>query len=168
MKDIAASRIDNGPNSTLQAALISELGLALPKEQNTLLSDADLFGQFDSLLLRENSQSGSLHSRTRGQAKAAERRRLDLRAKWRRLISAVMGGLAIVLPVIAIVAKSVPVQTLLLASFSIMVFSVGLASFSNGEPEGILATTAAYAAVLMLFVGNLQTVHGSDGEPCGG
>lgn len=155
MKDIAASRLDNGPGSKLQAALISELGLDLPKQERhprTIYSDSDLLGSFDHSLMQHSAGVGRTRGTERQMAEEAEKRLKRLKLAWRRFLFAIVGGLAMIGPVLIIVVGSAPVKTLAVVSVSISLFALGVALFSNAEPEHLLAATAAYSAVLMVFV----------------
>jgi hypothetical protein len=159
VKDIAASRIDNGPGSRLLASLISELKLELPGPQYTLYSDADLLGTFDPSLLEHSATLSKMTLGTdRQRSEAAEERHKEIKMAWRRFAFAMIGGLALVVPVLVIVVGTTPVKTLLVVTVSIFVFAVGVALFSDAEPENLLAATAAYAAVLMVFISNTNPV----------
>ena len=104
------------------------------------------------------------HSATLNCTRGTQRARLEAAAKaqatmkdaWKRFYFAIMGGLAIVIPTIIIVVHKVPVKVLAVVSGSILVFSVSVAIFSRSHPESLLAVTAAYAAVLMVFMGNYR------------
>jgi hypothetical protein len=158
VKDIAASRIDNGPGSRLQAALMSEFELALPGPQQTLYSDADLLGSFDPSLMEHSATLGRTRGTQRQHSQVAEKRRKDIKMAWRRFTFAMLGGLALVVPVLIIVVGAAPVKTLLVVLVSIFVFALSVALFSGVEPENLLAATAAYAAVLMVFISNTNPV----------
>jgi hypothetical protein len=154
VKDIAASRIDDGPGSKLQRALMQELKLNLTESHNPLYSDADLLGSFDPSLIQHSPTVGKTRGSQRDEAEAVQKHREAMKLAWRRFSFAIIGGLAIVVPVLAIVANTAPVRTLVIVSGAILIFSIAVAVFSTFTPENLLTTTAAYAAVLMVFVGN--------------
>lgn len=157
MKDIAASRIDNGPGSRLQAAVISEFNLALPGPQYTLYSDDDLLGSFDPSLMVYSVTPGRLTRATqRQQSEIADKRKAALRTAWQRFAFAILGGLALVTPVLIILVgtANVPLRALVVVSVSIFLFALAVAVFSDALPESLLAATAAYAAVLVVFISN--------------
>ncbi|KAF4636040.1 hypothetical protein G7Y89_g2051 [Cudoniella acicularis] len=157
VKDIAASRIDNGPGSRLQAALISEFNLALPNPQYTLYSDDDLLGSFDpSLMVHSVTPGKTTRATQRQQSEMVEERKTALRTSWQRFAFAMLGGLALVIPVLVIVVgtANVPLRALIVVSVSIFLFALAVALLSNTLPENLLAATAAYAAVLVVFISN--------------
>jgi len=156
VKDIAASRIDNGPGSRLQAALISEFQLALLGPQYTLYSDEDLLGSFDPSLMEHSTTPGMTRATQRQHAEMVEKHRAELKMTWQRFAFAMLGGLALIVPVLLIVVHTtpVPVRPLVVVSISILLFALGVAVFSKAVPENLLAATAAYAAVLVVFISN--------------
>ncbi|KAK6954741.1 hypothetical protein Daesc_004710 [Daldinia eschscholtzii] len=95
VKDIAASRIDNGLGSPLHSALISDAGLTLSNLQQAIFSDADILGSFDPAMLQ--------HSQTLGETRATQREKKELLGKRKKHLVdtlqrfgfAVIGGLAI-------------------------------------------------------------------------
>ncbi|KIW78370.1 hypothetical protein Z517_08205 [Fonsecaea pedrosoi CBS 271.37] len=158
VKNIAASRVDNGPGSRMQAALISEFGLALPAPQHTLYSDDDLLGSFDHSLMEHGTARGKTRGTERQQSELARQRREGIKRAQRRFIFAIIGGLVIVTPVLIIVVGTVSAKALAVVSISIFAFSVVVALFSAAEPESLLAATAAYAAVLVVFISNAKPI----------
>ncbi|KAJ9616435.1 hypothetical protein H2200_000153 [Cladophialophora chaetospira] len=158
VKNIAASRIDNGPGSRLQAALISEFGLVLPNPQHTLYSDDDLLGSFDHSLMEHGTARGKTRGTERQHSEVVQERRDGLKKAQRRFISAILGGLVIVIPVLVMGVGAAPAKALVVVSISIFAFSVAVALFSAAEPESLLAATAAYAAVLVVFIGNTSPI----------
>ncbi len=67
---------------------------------------------------------------------------------------AIVGGLAIIVPILILVIHTVELKTILVVCASICLFALGVASFSSAAPENLLAATAAYAGVLIVFIGN--------------
>lgn len=154
MKDIAASRLDNGAGSALQAALISELELEAPDSHQTMFQDSYLLGSFDLNLIQHSTAIGRSLGGERVEAVATSERRERLRMAWRRFTFAVTGGLIIILPMFILVQGRVPAKTLAVISTSSLLFAVGVAIFSQSEPESLLAVTSAYSAVLVSLNGN--------------
>ncbi|CAI7633575.1 unnamed protein product [Penicillium glandicola] len=73
---------------------------------------------------------------------------------WDRLWMGFCGGLALIAPMLLMVLHKDQVTTLATASIATMLFAVGLAYFgSNLKGQEVLASVAAYAAVLVVFVG---------------
>ena len=77
-------------------------------------------------------------------------RRLGMR---NRLIAAVFGGLSFIAPMLIMAIRPSQVKTLVTSSVAVLLFAVGLAWKSTAKIETLLATTAAYAAVMVVFVG---------------
>lgn len=67
---------------------------------------------------------------------------------------AMIGGLALIIPVLIMVVRTSPAKPLIVSSISILVFAICVAKFSNAAPENVLLATAAYAAVLVVFISN--------------
>lgn len=85
------------------------------------------------------------------------RKREMLTAKkrlWVRLAMALCGGLALVIPMLIMVLYPSKITSLVTTTCFVLVVAVGLAVFMrSSEPKDIVACTAAYAAVLVVFVG---------------
>lgn len=154
MKDIAASRLDDGRGSRLQAALICELGLNAPATHGTLFRDSDLLGSFNPKLMQHSTSFRRSLGAGRAHAMATEERRVQLRMTLKRFAFAIIGGLIIVVPMLVLVVGSAPAKTLAVISASIFLFAVSVAVFSTTAPENLLAATAAYASVLMALIGS--------------
>jgi hypothetical protein len=151
IKDIAASRLDDGQGSRLQAALIWELGLKAPS--CTLFRDSDLLGSFNPKLTQHGTSIGWSLGTGREHAMASEQRRVQFRLTVKRFAFAIIGGLIIVVPMLVLVVGSATTKTLAVISTSIFIFAVSIAVFSKTEPENLLAATGAYAAVLVALIG---------------
>ncbi|CAN9344092.1 unnamed protein product [Alternaria alternata] len=152
VKDIAASRIDNGSGSKLQGALISELNLAVPSTHRSLFRDADLLGSFDPKLMEHSNVLGQSLGTTRAHTFASEQRREQFALAWKRFTFAFVGGLIIVVPMLILLVGDVKAKILAVIPTSILMFAVGVALFAETEPVNLLAATAAYAAVLTALV----------------
>ena len=68
-----------------------------------------------------------------------------------------------VIPVLIIVIGTASVRTLVVVSVSIFTFAVLVALFSESTPENLLAATAAYAAVLVVFISNNASISAVGG-----
>ena len=79
-----------------------------------------------------------------------EKRRAD---KLSKLYHALGGGIALVLPTVVMVLVPGKSCSLLTTSVCVIAFSFVVALGSKLKPQEILAVTAAYAAVLVVFVG---------------
>jgi VIT1/CCC1 family predicted Fe2+/Mn2+ transporter len=73
---------------------------------------------------------------------------------WERVWMGVSGGLARIVPMLLMVLHKDEVTTLSTASVATMLFAFGLAFLGKGlKGQEVLAAVAAYAAVLVVFVG---------------
>lgn len=150
MKDIAASRLDDGPGSKLQAALMRDLGLRADASHRSLFQEADLLGSFDHNLMQHSTALGRSIGREREEAQ----RLVQMRMMSRRIVFAVLGGLIIIVPMFILEIGHTSLKALSVIMISILIFALGVAVCSHAEPEALLAATAAYAAVLVALIGN--------------
>ncbi|KAI0439926.1 hypothetical protein F4803DRAFT_19613 [Xylaria telfairii] len=156
VKDIAASRLDDGKGSRLLAALLAEHGLQVGESHRSLFKDLDLFGSFDNELMRQSNAIGRSLGTERVEVVANQERLKQTRVAVRRFSFAILGGLIIIVPLlILLVGEEVP-KSLAVISTSIVIFAIAVAVFTTLEPENLLASTAAYAAVLVGIIGSKQ------------
>jgi len=66
---------------------------------------------------------------------------------------AIFGGVALVVPMLIMVLVQGMMCSLLTVSISTFLFGLAVAIFSTYTPETVMATVAAYAAVLVVSVG---------------
>jgi hypothetical protein len=90
-----------------------------------------------------------LPATSRGAANDAARLRLFVTA----LGTGMIGGIALILPTLIMVLTGGVVTTLGVSSAATLLFAGGLAFFTDMQPEGILGSVAAYAAVYVVFIG---------------
>lgn len=81
-------------------------------------------------------------------------RERTLRHLSRRLTMGLIGGFALIGPMLLMVLHNDLATTLSTASCATILFALVLAVFSELRDETLLATVAAYAAVLVVFVGS--------------
>ncbi|KAI0490386.1 hypothetical protein F4859DRAFT_500763 [Xylaria cf. heliscus] len=156
VKDIAASRLDNGKGSRLLGALLAEHGLQVEESHRSLFKDLDLLGEFDNDLMRQSNAIGRSLGAERTDIVASQERLNRIRVAIRRFSFAIVGGLIIIVPLlILLVGEELP-KSLEVISTSIVIFAMYVAVFTKLEPENLLASTAAYAAVLVGIIGNKQ------------
>ncbi|RDW58910.1 hypothetical protein BP6252_13386 [Coleophoma cylindrospora] len=153
VKDVAASRIDDGPGSNLQAALFKELDLKVPNTHLSLFCDSDLLGSFDHKLMQHSTAIGRSLGTGRAQTVESEERQTRVRMTLKRFAFAIIGGFIIVVPMLILTVGCATPKTLAVISLSIFIFAVGVAISSTTEPENLLVATAAYAAVLTALIG---------------
>jgi len=73
---------------------------------------------------------------------------------YSRLIMAVFGGFALVVPMLIMTLHQTKLTSLLTTSIFVLAVALALAWFMDtAEPKDIIGATAAYAAVLVVFVG---------------
>lgn len=78
----------------------------------------------------------------------------DLNAFYDRAKMGLLGGLALIGPMLIIVLKNDLLTTLIVTSASTVIFAGMLAIFGHEQKgETVLASVAAYAAVLVVFIG---------------
>jgi hypothetical protein len=70
----------------------------------------------------------------------------------KRFCVAILGGVALVGPMLLMILYKHRLTSLLTVSVSVFVFGIVMAAILE-KPEAVLATVAAYAAVLVVFVG---------------
>lgn len=70
-----------------------------------------------------------------------------------RFVTAILGGLALIAPMLIMAIHPIREKTLITASLAVFLFALGLAWKSSAKRQEILAVTAAYAAVMVVFVG---------------
>lgn len=76
------------------------------------------------------------------------------KALWSRLGMALGGGVALVAPMLIMVLHPAKLTAILTTSLCVLGVAIGLAVFMiDSQPKDVLACTAGYAAVLVVFVG---------------
>ena len=70
-----------------------------------------------------------------------------------RFATAILGGLALIVPMLIMAIHPIKKKTLITASVAVFLFAVGVAWKSSAKEQEVLAVTAAYAAVMVVFVG---------------
>lgn len=73
-----------------------------------------------------------------------------------RFGTSIIGGIALIAPMLIMVLHKDVVTDLVTTSVAVVVVSILLSIFSSATPERLLNTITAYAAVLVVFVGTLQ------------
>ncbi|KAI0410237.1 hypothetical protein F5X98DRAFT_386929 [Xylaria grammica] len=80
----------------------------------------------------------------------------DVKELSLRFGMSIVGGIALIAPMLIMVLHKTVVTDLVTTSVAVVVVSVLLSIFSSATPEMLLSTITAYAAVLVVFVGTLQ------------
>lgn len=120
-----------------------------------------MLGEVQSAIVdiyRKTPKSLALDSwvRTQRVGRVAEKKQRERLAA--RLIMALFGGLALVAPMLVMTLHPTRLTTLLTTSICIVVVAVALAFYlGDAQPKDVMAATAAYAAVLVVFVGAIWT-----------
>jgi hypothetical protein len=86
-------------------------------------------------------------------ARSPKNQARSMEAFLRRLRMAFFGGVSLIAPMLIMVLHKDILTTLLTTSVSVLLFGFAVAAFSTESPETVLAVVAAYAAVLVVFVG---------------
>lgn len=92
-----------------------------------------------------------------GLGRTARNHEAERKARIYNVLSALFGGLSLIAPMV--VMKLIPTRTCVLVTTCsfVLTFALTIAFWSNLRHNEILAVTAAYAAVLVVFVGT--TTH---------
>jgi VIT1/CCC1 family predicted Fe2+/Mn2+ transporter len=127
-------------SKALDQKIMEEADIALPLHREDL---RDLRRPYDSAnpQLPGDSRARIVHER-------------EAQAIIKRFCVAFVGGMALLIPMIIMVLHKDLLTTLLVVSVSVILFAVLIAIYSHQSPVDILTLTAAYAAVLVVFVGS--------------
>ena len=132
-----------------RADMLSRLKTLDPdsEEARTVSQDVDAAGEKIGRVLLE-TMAGAISGITE------RKRRKDTQNLWARLSMALGGGLALIAPML--IMALIPTKTVALVTTSCFVVfaAISLAIFMrDSQPKDVVACTAAYAAVLVVFVG---------------
>lgn len=72
---------------------------------------------------------------------------------FNRVWGAAFGGLSLILPMIIMTINSTVQKSLVVSSLFVLLVAILVSRFSDGSWKDVLGVTAAYAAVLVVFVG---------------
>lgn len=98
-------------------------------------------------------KEGQFYNILPGSSRGFLNARIDLAYFWERITMGLLGGLALIAPMLLMVLHKDLLTTLLTVSVSVILFAAALAAFTQLKGETVLASVAAYAAVLVVFVG---------------
>ena len=113
----------------------------------------------------DDNHEGDREDRTRQEPATAGRSTAEARFQRRveehrkkmgfgnRLRAALWGGLAVTVPMLVMAIRPTLTKSLVATVVAVFVFGIALAMASAAQPQEMLAGTAAYAAVLAVFVG---------------
>jgi len=101
----------------------------------------------------ENRQFSHVRARNRAEEERHNRHALKKAEMPQRVIAAICGGALLVAPMLIMAIHPSKTKSLVTSSTFVFVFGLGLAFFSASKVSELLAATAAYAAVLVVFVG---------------
>jgi hypothetical protein len=120
------------------------------------MSDAGLItheikGKTEGYTWAGNAKIGPFQQRNKISSKITQK------ALGNRLLMAIIGGIALILPMILMVKLPTTLRgtnaDLIITSVSAVSIAFLVALFSEVQPEGVIAIVAAHAAVLVVFVG---------------
>lgn len=87
------------------------------------------------------------------QLRREEAKRKSVRARWERFGMGLFGGIALIAPMLLMVLHRDRTTALATTSASVILFAVAVAFLPLASPDLTIAVVAAYAAVLVVFVG---------------
>jgi len=93
-----------------------------------------------------------------GHARGHWKKTRDLRAVTERLMYGILGGLALVVPMLVMVLHNTVLTALLTVSVATILFAALCAFYAEIRPMQLVGATAAYAAVLVVFVGTTNSL----------
>lgn len=98
-------------------------------------------------------QGGYVYNILPGSSRGNYNARIDLGHFWERITMGLLGGIAFIAPMLMMVLHQDLLTTLITVSASTILFAAALSFFTQLQGEKVLASVAAYAAVLVVFVG---------------
>ena len=117
-----------------------------------ILMDANLIQEYPSQLKPRINVSNYIGEGGCKDRKYTRERKLE--ALLNRIKMALFGGVVVVAPMLIMTLHRTLLTTLLTTSLFVLAVGLVLAwSMEDGEPKDILTATAAYAAILVVFVG---------------
>ena len=117
-----------------------------------ILMDANLIKEYPSQLKPRINVSNYIGEGGCKDRKFTRERKLE--ALLNRIKMALFGGVVVVAPMLIMTLHRTLLTTLLTTSLFVLAVGLILAwSMEDGEPKDILTATAAYAAILVVFVG---------------
>jgi hypothetical protein len=124
----------------LYGLLYGEYWVPLPVEPDSRVNSRKLSGNYEP-----NTLSHSFHS--------ADQHKKSLRNMIRRFIIAMLGGIAMVVPMLVMILYHTRITGIVTVSVATFLFAACVAVFSNVDGPQLLTAVATYAAVLVVFVG---------------
>lgn len=97
----------------------------------------------------DDAEAPELPGHSRGQY----RKTRELREVTERLMCGIVGGLALIAPMLVMVLHGTVLASLLTVSVATILFAGAGALYLEVGPVQLIGATAAYAAVLVVFVG---------------
>lgn len=76
-----------------------------------------------------------------------------------KIFGALFGGLMLILPMIIMTVHASVAKSLITSSISVSIVAISIIPLSDGTWRDVLGMTAAYAAVLVVFVGTSVSGH---------
>jgi hypothetical protein len=119
-----------------------------------LMKDALLVPEKPPVKARDHHRYAQRMNILPGDSRTTHNEKASLIQMWRRVWMGMCGGLALILPMLLMVLHKGEATTLSTASVATMLFALGLAILGEDlKGQEVLASVAAYAAVLVVFVG---------------
>lgn len=151
MDKTAAAALDSKDNDPFVITTNTALGRELIRDMAKKLPDSwkQIWGDGAYLEPAKDQSHPSLPGHLRNQNITKERHR----ALVHRMGGAVVGGIALIGPMLLMVLKPLLIVRLVTVSGCVLISGFALALFSRANPREIMGIVAAYAAVLVVFVG---------------
>ncbi|KIX99628.1 uncharacterized protein Z520_04262 [Fonsecaea multimorphosa CBS 102226] len=139
-----------GPDSPSTHSNPSILGAALQSLPAPTPHELQIFCKFDTASRTRDTQDLWGASRNKGNERATKR------ALFQRIGMAFMGGAFLIGPMLVMVLHPSQLTALLTTSLCVFAFGLIMALYLD-DPFNVLSATAAYAAVLVVFIGSNGT-----------
>ncbi|KKA22965.1 hypothetical protein T310_3016 [Rasamsonia emersonii CBS 393.64] len=145
----------NGTPDPFQITTKDLLGYYLMNDtEHCLLNDSRCQGKVSRPSEQHWKSDKYIYNILPGFSRGEYNTRIDLANFWERITMGLLGGLALIGPMLLMVLHKDLLTTLVTASVSTILFAVALSFFTQLQGQTVLASVAAYAAVLVVFVGS--------------
>lgn len=115
------------------------------------------------LSLRRLAKGQHAYSKFKADAEQAildQQRRRDWVSETRaRFFMSILGGLLLIVPMLIMTLHKSQTISLVTVPAAVLIFAIVIAAASTAKPHEVLGATAAYAAVLVVFVGTSITTN---------
>lgn len=149
-----ATAKSTGRQDAFRVTSEERLGFILMKRAGLVPSPADLELLQDNINLETDWDPEGRRNILPGDSRGQLLEHMDLMAFYTRASMGLLGGFALIVPMLIMVLQNDLLTTLIVTSASTVIFAGVLAIFGREfKGETVLASVAAYAAVLVVFIG---------------